>query len=294
MYHSTPLEQSICNGTQASYDEFSKVNPLYGIGTITGWYLTLLGLFITWIFHPEKRWRNAISVDLIVVVTLPLVAAGHLTHSMWHQLAWRLQNDDGGDVRWDMARRANQFAAFAPFTLLRAFQMWGSVVLLNPGLFLYGVNRALLIYAAVMVTNNIQLVYAHMFSLGTKIAPFKHPDGNELVVGDWTFAIIIDVVVMLVPILGAVIFCSKFPKDLNDAEETEEESIVGGFIYFGVLWTNFKFYMVTAKGSSPTIVSAQHCPDQYPSTCGCGCFPTRIRLIGISIKLSRRLREARR
>ena len=126
-----PVEQPICNGTE-SYDDLSQVNTLYGVGTVTGWHLTVLGLFITWIFHSEKKWRNSISVDLIVIVTLPMVAAGHLMHLMWNQPSWRLQNDDGGDLRWDESRRLDQFAAFAPFRVLRAYQLWSGLLLLNP------------------------------------------------------------------------------------------------------------------------------------------------------------------
>lgn len=143
-----------------------------------------------------------------------------------------------------MARRADQFAAFAPFLLLRAFQMWSSVVLLNPVLFLYGVKRALLIYATEFVAHYIQFVYAHMFSLGWKNLLFNNPDGVEPVMGNWIFTITMDVVVVLLPIIGTVILYSKFWSDLNDREETEEESRVGGFIWPGVLWANFMFFIM--------------------------------------------------
>ena len=45
---------------------------------ITCWYLTTLAVLVSWTLHPRERNSGSIDVDLIAVLTLPAVAAGHL------------------------------------------------------------------------------------------------------------------------------------------------------------------------------------------------------------------------
>lgn len=45
---------------------------------ITCWYLTTLTVLVSWTLHPRERNSGSIDVDLIAVLTLPAVAAGHL------------------------------------------------------------------------------------------------------------------------------------------------------------------------------------------------------------------------
>ena len=59
-------------------NRFALVSSLYGPGTITCWYLTTLSILVSWTLHPRKRKLESINVDLIAVLTLPAVAAGHL------------------------------------------------------------------------------------------------------------------------------------------------------------------------------------------------------------------------
>lgn len=100
--------------------ELSLVNPLYGPGTVLGWYLTALGVHTSWIFHPEKRSSDSTSADFIAVLTLPSVALGHYTSLMHHQLPWKIENEKSGN-HWDPSLQPEQFAAYAPFVLMRAF-----------------------------------------------------------------------------------------------------------------------------------------------------------------------------
>lgn len=58
-------------------NELALVSSLYGPGTITCWYLTTLSVLVSWTLHPRKRKLGSIDVDLIAVLTLPAVAAGH-------------------------------------------------------------------------------------------------------------------------------------------------------------------------------------------------------------------------
>ncbi|KAI4156547.1 MAG: hypothetical protein LQ340_000187 [Diploschistes diacapsis] len=59
-------------------DRLALVSSLYGPGTIACWYLTTLSVLVAWTLHPHKRKSGSIDVDLITVLTLPAVAAGHL------------------------------------------------------------------------------------------------------------------------------------------------------------------------------------------------------------------------
>ena len=263
-----PVEHLICNGT-SSYEQLDKVNPLYGVGTVTDWYLTTLGLFITWMFHPEKRWRNFISVDLTVIVTLPLVAAGHLAHLMWNQPSWRLQNRDGGDLRWDESRRPDEFAALAPFQILRAFQIWNGLLLLNPVLFFRRIRRACLIFATELVVTNIQLAYGHVFNLGFKNILLKNPDGIEPTKAIWVLAIVADILIMLPPVVIAI--CAD-PYCRNSSDEDDEDSPVAGLLYVIVLWGNM-LLLLSARGVNPTVVSAQRCPSQHRQALRLSLFP---------------------
>lgn len=58
--------------------QLALVSSLYGPGTISCWYLTTLSILVSWTLHPQKRKSGSIDVDLIAVLTLPAVAAGHL------------------------------------------------------------------------------------------------------------------------------------------------------------------------------------------------------------------------
>ena len=262
-----PVEQPICNGT-SNYDELGTVNSLYGVGTVIGWYLTAIGLLLTWIFHAEKRRRDRIPVDLIVVLTLPLVAAGHLTHSMWNQPSWRLQNGDGDDARWDESHRSDQFAAFAPLEVLRAYRLFASLLLLNPVLFLYGTRRTLLIYATELIAANIEFAYMHMFSLGLKSILFKNPDGLEPIKAFWVLATLMDISVVLPPAVGVLCVYFKYRRDPDSAVS----EMTGVFLGLTTFWTNMIF-LVAFGNYRPTIVSAQQCPSQHQSFLRLSLFP---------------------
>lgn len=68
------MTTSTTNTTSAT----SKVDALYGPGTLLGWYLTLAACFVSWTLHPRSRMRDSLDPDLIISLTLPLVAIVHL------------------------------------------------------------------------------------------------------------------------------------------------------------------------------------------------------------------------
>ena len=59
-------------------NRFELVSSLYGPGTTGCWYLTVLSCYISLAAHPTKGTSGSIDADLIVVLTFPAVAAGHV------------------------------------------------------------------------------------------------------------------------------------------------------------------------------------------------------------------------
>jgi hypothetical protein len=107
-------------------NRYVLVSSLYGPGSIACWYFTILSILVSWTLHPKKRKSGSIDVDLIAILTLPAVAAGHLIVQVS-----RLVNDHDiipeSDV--DEDQYAQSIAAIeAPFTVIETF-MAISVVL---------------------------------------------------------------------------------------------------------------------------------------------------------------------
>ena len=61
-----------------SPDQLILVSSLYGPGTMVAWYLTIVSVLLSWTLHPQKRTSGSIDADLIAVLTLPAVSAGHV------------------------------------------------------------------------------------------------------------------------------------------------------------------------------------------------------------------------
>jgi hypothetical protein len=59
-------------------DAYSQVSSLYGPGTTTCWYLTVLSCLVSWTIHPRKRTSDSVDPDLIAMLMFPAVASGHL------------------------------------------------------------------------------------------------------------------------------------------------------------------------------------------------------------------------
>ena len=57
---------------------YDQISSFYGPGAVGGWYLTALACLISLSLHPRKRRRDAITADLIAVLTFPTIAAADL------------------------------------------------------------------------------------------------------------------------------------------------------------------------------------------------------------------------
>jgi hypothetical protein len=64
--------------------QYDLVSSLYGQGTVLGWFLTVQSVFVSWLWHPRKRKSGSIDIDLIAVLVLPTVAAGHVLSQVSH------------------------------------------------------------------------------------------------------------------------------------------------------------------------------------------------------------------
>jgi len=59
---------------------FDLETSLYGPGSISCWFLTLLCVLITWTSHPTKNFRRlSVTVDVVLYALYACIAAGHMT-----------------------------------------------------------------------------------------------------------------------------------------------------------------------------------------------------------------------
>ena len=97
-------------------DRLALVSSLYGPGTVTSWYLTVLSVVLSWLLHPRKRTSDSIDADLITVLTLPAIAAGHLLYQLRQYLIKDAQVTYSSDDKVDQ-----MFAAMeAPLVIVNA------------------------------------------------------------------------------------------------------------------------------------------------------------------------------
>ena len=97
----------------------SKVDGLYGLGTTSGWYLTLLACLVSWTMQPKKRKRDSIDADLVVGLTLPTVAVVHLI-SQVRRLSTIERGTEPGGI--DQSYVESRYRAIeAPLVIIEAF-----------------------------------------------------------------------------------------------------------------------------------------------------------------------------
>ena len=123
--------------------QLALVSSLYGPGTITCWYLTTLSVLVSWTLHPQKRKSGSIDVDLIAVLTLPAVAAGHLVsqfRGFLHQDRTTVQEPNGSSV--DGKYLQSIAAIEAPFKVAETF-MAISVILFIVAAWMFCIRRAI-------------------------------------------------------------------------------------------------------------------------------------------------------
>ena len=145
--------------------QLALVSSLYGPGTIICWYLTTLSVLVSWTLHPQKRKAGSIDVDLIAVLTLPAVAAGHLVSQYQGFLHQDRKTVPASGSSADGKYLQSIAAIEAPFKVAESF-MAISVVLFIVAAWMFCIRRAIL----------VGLVGLLCFSVECFIHFFKCPD----------------------------------------------------------------------------------------------------------------------
>ena len=120
----------------------TNVDSLYGPGTVAAWYLTLVACIISWTLHPEKRKQDTINADLVVSLTLPVVAVCNLLSQISKIPEYDENNpqlNDHSEVRQRMADTIE-----APLVLIEAF-MNVAVVMFMIAAWFIAIRRALVV-----------------------------------------------------------------------------------------------------------------------------------------------------
>ena len=191
------------------------VSSLYGPGTITCWYLTTLSVLLSWTLHPQKRKSGSIDVDLIAVLTLPAVAAGHLVSQFRGFL-----HQDGRTVRGasDISRSVDDgnylqsiAAIEAPFNVTETF-MAISVILFIVAALMFCIRRAILVGLIGLLCFIVECAihFSSFTDLGLRYRPGvsadDHPTFSRFFVADFAGLVIaILVVLSLCGVISAAI-----------------------------------------------------------------------------------------
>ena len=139
------------------------------MGTTTCWYLTILSVLVSWTLHPGKRKSGSIDVDLIAILTLPTVAAGHLI-SQASTLMHRYDSYRGSDL--DPNQYCQYIAAIeAPFTLVETF-MAISVIMFIVAVWMFCLRRAILV-ATIGLLCLVTECYIHFSRFKDLAIPYK-------------------------------------------------------------------------------------------------------------------------
>ncbi|KAF4499920.1 hypothetical protein FAGAP_3921 [Fusarium agapanthi] len=64
-------------------ERFSLVASFYGPGNIASWLCMVVSVLTTWCLNTEYRRKDSISADLVVVLAVPSVAAGHAIYMLF-------------------------------------------------------------------------------------------------------------------------------------------------------------------------------------------------------------------
>lgn len=100
----------------------ARVDALYGPGTVSAWYLTILACAISWTLHDRKRKQDTIDMDLVASLTLPFAAIVNL---LTHISKLSRQPLDDANTQQELAD-----AIEAPLVLIEAFMNIAAVLFL--------------------------------------------------------------------------------------------------------------------------------------------------------------------
>ena len=102
------------------------MSSLYGPGTITAWYFTIPSVLVSWTLHPSKRKSGSIDVDLVAILTLPAVAAGHVMLQAQLLLHHKVYDDNSNSRDLIQLIAATE----APFIVTETFMTFSAILFL--------------------------------------------------------------------------------------------------------------------------------------------------------------------
>jgi hypothetical protein len=197
---------------------YALVSSLYGPGTIACWYLTILSVLVSWTLHPRKRKSGSIDVDLIAILTLPTVAAGHLI-SQVSMLMHSYVNSPGFGIEVD--QYAQSIAATeAPFSIIESF-MPISVILFLVAVWMFCLRRAIsvAIVGLLCLATECYIHFSSFKELGIRYKPLGPksddiPAFSRSFVADFTSLIIAILAILAIFIFGTLtiithVLCSR-------------------------------------------------------------------------------------
>lgn len=211
--------------TQQISDRYALVSSLYGPGTIACWYLTILSVLVSWTLHPKKRKSGSIDVDLIALLTLPAVAAGHLC---WQVSTLISRHDNSPSLGVKSNEYAQSIAAIeAPFSVIESF-MAISVVLFLVALWAVCLRRAICV-ATVGLLCLATECYIHFSSFGELGIRFKrsapesdaNPAFSRSFVADFTGLVIAILVILAISAVGASAIITYMLRGRRAPQEVE-------------------------------------------------------------------------
>ncbi len=186
-------------------NRLALVSSLYGPGTITCWYLTTLSVLLSWTLHPRKRKSGSIDVDLIAVLTLPAVAAGHLVSQVQ-----ALLNQDktvramsSADFKYIQSVAAIE----APFNVTETF-MAISVILFIVAMWMFCIRRAVFVALIGLLCFSIEsyIHFSEVRNLGLQyLRPDVYGSGDHTT---FTRYFVADFAFLIIIILVTLSFCS--------------------------------------------------------------------------------------
>ena len=196
--------------------QLALVSSLYGPGTITCWYLTTLSVLVSWTLHPQKRKSGSIDVDLIAVLTLPAVAAGHLVSQFRGFLHQYRTAQASGSVD---GKYIQSIAAIeAPFNVTETF-MAISVILFIVAAWMYCIRRAISVgvIGLMCFTVECSIHFSSFTDLGLRYRPGisvdDYPAFSRFFVADFAGLVIAILVILSLcgVISAAIAFYMRLP-----------------------------------------------------------------------------------
>ena len=178
-------------------NQLALVSSLYGPGTIACWYLTALSVLVSWLLHPRKRQSGSIDVDLIAVLVLPAVAAGHL----FSQVRGFLSQDNimpaGSNADWKY--RQSVAAIEAPLNVTETFLPISAILLIVASL-TFCFRRVIFVSSVALLCLAVEF-YVHFSKFRDFGLQYKRQDVSEAMMTTFSRLFIADFASLSIAIL---------------------------------------------------------------------------------------------